>query len=135
MAAISYGCIGRSSSKLRTDSATGVRGSGRGARFDSARRPRDRKTGGWTILISDYSVMSIQHRVAGSMWLCAQPPTPPRQASVFGRTMPPLTLAARIRQELRVRVVGRATGPWTEVTLGHVHVPEVGETGVPRFLL
>jgi hypothetical protein len=49
--------------------------------------------------------------------------------------MPPLTLAARIQQELRVRVVARATGPWTEVTLGHVHVPEAGETGGPRFLL
>jgi hypothetical protein len=49
--------------------------------------------------------------------------------------MPPLTLAARIQQELRVRVVERATGPWTEVTLGHVHVPEAGETGEPRFLL
>jgi hypothetical protein len=49
--------------------------------------------------------------------------------------MPPLTLAARIRQELHVRVMRRATGPWTDVTLGHLHVPEVGETGVPRFLL
>jgi hypothetical protein len=49
--------------------------------------------------------------------------------------MPPLTLAARIQQELRVRVVGRATGPWTEVRLGHVHVPEAGEAGEPRFLL
>jgi len=49
--------------------------------------------------------------------------------------MPPLTLAARIQQELRVRVVERATGPWTEVTLGHVHVPEAGETREPRFLL
>jgi hypothetical protein len=49
--------------------------------------------------------------------------------------MPPLTLAARIRQELHVRVGRRATGPWTEVTLRHLHVPEVGETGVPRFLL
>ena len=49
--------------------------------------------------------------------------------------MPLLTLAARIRQELHVRVVRQATGPWTRVTLGHVHVPEVGEAGGPRFLL
>ena len=49
--------------------------------------------------------------------------------------MPPLTLATRIRQALHVRVVQRATGPWTHVTLGHVHVPEAGEEGGSRFLL
>jgi hypothetical protein len=49
--------------------------------------------------------------------------------------MPPLTLAARIQQALHVRVVQRATGPWTQVTLGHVHIPEAGEEGGSRFLL
>ncbi len=49
--------------------------------------------------------------------------------------MLPLTFAARIQQQLRVRVVRRGTGPWTQVTLGHVHVPEAGEEGGSRFLL
>jgi hypothetical protein len=49
--------------------------------------------------------------------------------------MPSLTLATRIQQALHVRVVRRATGPWTQVTLGHVHVPEAGEEGGSRFLL
>jgi hypothetical protein len=49
--------------------------------------------------------------------------------------MPPLTLAARIHQALHVRVVQRATGPWTQVTVGHVHVPEANEQGGSRFLL
>ena len=42
--------------------------------------------------------------------------------------MSPLTLAARIQQQLSVRVIQQATGPWTQVTLGHVH-------GGSRFLL
>jgi hypothetical protein len=49
--------------------------------------------------------------------------------------MPPLTLAARIQQALHVRVVQQATGPWTQVTLGQVHVPGADEERGPRFLL
>src|ERR1019366_2938707 len=78
MAAISYGCIGRSLSKLRTDRATGVRGIGRGARFLSARGPPDSKAGDRVILISDYSTLSIQHRLTETKGRCgcARRPNP-----------------------------------------------------------
>jgi hypothetical protein len=46
-----------------------------------------------------------------------------------------MTLAARIQQALHVRVVQRATGPWTQVTLGQVLVPGADEERGSRFLL
>jgi hypothetical protein len=49
--------------------------------------------------------------------------------------MPSLTLATRIRRELRIRTVKRASGPWTEVTLREVHIPHPDDEGPPRFRL
>ncbi|MGI8846868.1 MAG: hypothetical protein ACR2GX_01170 [Candidatus Dormibacteria bacterium] len=49
--------------------------------------------------------------------------------------MPPLTLAARIDRELRLRVVRRAEGPWTEVVLRQVHVPDPDDGGAARWVL
>jgi hypothetical protein len=49
--------------------------------------------------------------------------------------MPSLTLATRIRRELRIRTVKRASGAWTEVTLREVHIPHPDDEGPPRFRL
>jgi len=49
--------------------------------------------------------------------------------------MPALTLSSRIRRELRIRTLKRASGAWTEVTLREVHVPYPGDDGAARFRL